>query len=69
MLRSGSPLAGTVVAYLACPEKTSIGIESIQAPKTPVIAFVAPGPVVTQTAAIRLSILAYASAAIAHACS
>ena len=52
MLRSGSPLAGTVVAYLACPEKTSIGMESIHPPRTPVMAFVAPGPVVTQTAAI-----------------
>ena len=58
MLRSFSPDAATVVAYLACPEKTSIGIESIQPPSTPVMAFVAPGPVVTQTAAIRLSIRA-----------
>ena len=30
-----------------CPDKTIIGIESIQAPITPVIAFVPPGPDVT----------------------
>ena len=44
-------------------------MESSQPPKTPVIAFVPPGPVVTHKAAILLSTLAYASAAIAHACS
>ena len=69
MLRRGRPDAGTVVAYRACPENTSMGMESIHPPRIPVIALVAPGPVVTQTAARRLSTLAYASAAMAQACS
>ena len=32
---------------LTCPETTSTGVESSQAPATPVTAFVPPGPVVT----------------------
>ena len=58
-----------VQSYLTCPEITNIGIESSHAPSTPVIAFVPPGPVVTHSTAIWLFILAYASAAIAQACS
>ena len=37
-----------MVARLICPETTTMGTESSQAPITPVRAFVPPGPVVTQ---------------------
>ena len=66
---SGKPLFSIDVSYLTFPEITIIGKLSTQAPITPVIAFVAPGPLVTQTAAIFPEYLAYASAAIAQACS
>ena len=47
-----SPVDLAVQSYLTCPDRISIGIESSQAPTTPVIAFVPPGPVVTQRRAI-----------------
>ena len=37
------------VSRLTWPEITSRGIESVQAPKTPLRALMAPGPVVTLT--------------------
>ena len=58
IVRIFKPLWRTVVSYRTCPDRTIIGMESIHAHKTPVMAFVAPGPEVTQTAAIRLSTLA-----------
>ena len=38
-----------IISRLTCPETTTIGIESVQAPKTPFSALIPPGPVVTQT--------------------
>ena len=58
MARSASPVLLAVVSKRTCPEMTSIGIESRKPPTTPVMAFVPPGPVVTQSAAILLWILA-----------
>ena len=52
------PVDDSVVSYLTCPLIINIGIESSQPPTTPVSALVPPGPVVTHTAAILLSILA-----------
>ena len=57
------------VSYLTFPDITIIGTPSSHAPMTPVSVFVAPGPLVTHTAAILPEYLAYASAAIAQACS
>ena len=51
--RSGRGVLRTVVSNLTCPDTTIMPIESVQAPQTPVIAFVPPGPVVTLTAARR----------------
>ena len=48
----GSPVLSMDVAVLVCPESTIMGIELIQHPRTPVTAFVAAGPAVTQTPAI-----------------
>ena len=42
-----------VVSYRTCPDNTSMGMESSHPPTTPVMALVPPGPVVTQTAAMR----------------
>ena len=44
-----------VVSYRTWPEMMNMGMESSQPPTTPVSALVPPGPVVTQTAAMRLS--------------
>ena len=46
-----------------------MGIESTQPPSTPVMAFVPPGPLVTQTAASLPVWRVYASAAMAQALS
>ena len=56
-------------ARFTCPEIISIGTDSIHAPAQPVMAFVAPGPVVTTAQPSRPLIRAYASAAIEAACS
>ena len=58
-----------MVSVLICPEMTIIGMESSQASATPVMALVPPGPLVTLTTAGIPATRAYASAAIAHACS
>ena len=45
-----SPATGVAarqVSRLTCPDSTIIGIESVQAPNTPFIALMPPGPVVT----------------------
>jgi hypothetical protein len=46
-----------------------MGVLSNHPPKTPVIALVPPGPLVTKHTPILLVFLAYPSAAIAQACS
>jgi hypothetical protein len=56
-------------ARFACPESTSIGVESNHAPATPVIALVPPGPAVTRHTPMSPVTFAYDSAAIAAACS
>jgi hypothetical protein len=56
--RIPSPIFLAVTSYLTCPDMINMGMESSHPPTTPVMALVPPGPVVTQTAAIRLSILA-----------
>ena len=48
---------------------TRSGVESMYAPATPVIAFVAPGPVVTKATPMFWVYWEYASAAITAACS
>ena len=65
----GTLKVNRVVSNLGCPETTIIGTLSTHAPCTPFIAFVPPGPLVTQTAAIFPDKRAYPSAAIEHACS
>ena len=57
------------VSRFTWPEITSMGMESVQAPKTPLSALMPPGPVVTLTTPGWPVIRAYASAAIADACS
>jgi len=66
-LRCGA--AVIIVERLTCSEMTIIGTESSHAPRTPVSAFVPPGPVVTQTTPGVPPARAYPSAAIAQACS
>jgi hypothetical protein len=43
-----TPLAPMRSSRFTCPEMISSGTDSIQAPAHPVMAFVAPGPVVTR---------------------
>ncbi len=43
------PWARMQVSRLTWPETMSIGMESVQAPKTPLRALMPPGPVVTLT--------------------
>ena len=62
-------LPAPIVSVLIWPEITSTGIESVQAPYTPVMAFVPPGPLVTTETPMLPVVLEYASAAIEHACS
>ncbi len=52
--RSGSAVLRTSVSHFTWPDTTTMPSESVQAPNTPVIALVAPGPAVTFTAARRL---------------
>ena len=46
-----TPLSPTRSARFACPEITNIGVESIHPAATGVMAFVAPGPEVTNSKA------------------
>ena len=68
-LMPGIPDRWTVSARFTWPETKRHGTESSHAPARPVMALVAPGPVVKYPAPKRPVSLAYASTAIETACS
>ena len=54
MARMSTPDQRAVLSKRTCPLMTIMGRESSQAPRTPVMALVPPGPLVTQQRAGRL---------------